>query len=119
MICPVCGGEMQALLVKLYCPWCEMREAAGVKPREGGFIIWRGRPPGSCEYVFKTQKDAELWRDAAGLKQFSVRQIMTDGLITWRQSSGTCPDILLADHLYEVYERRPMNPTPNDAWLVE
>ncbi len=68
-----------------------------------GFVVWRSRPEGSCEYVFKTRTDAEKWRSGAGLERFPIRLVSTETPFKWRTSTGSVSGIELADRLFEIY----------------
>jgi len=75
-----------------------------------GYVVYRSRPPGSCEYVFETQDDAARWRAASGLERFPIKQVLTPGRFRWRSSVGpgakdpaSLRNIRIADRLYEIY----------------
>lgn len=101
MNCPVCNSPMVVLLLSAVCERCE---AQGLDTR--GFIVWRSRPPGSCEYVFRTEPDVLRWRAAAGLDPHPVRRLVVPSGITWRESTGSVRGIWLGDGLYRVYPDR-------------
>jgi hypothetical protein len=82
-----------------------------------GYIVWRSRPPGSCEYVFKTQEDAERWRSAAGLDRFPIKPVVSKTPFTWRKSTGSVRDIELADRLFEIFPDDEGSSGPNTAYL--
>lgn len=102
MNCGDCGGEMQPLFTGQYCPFCELKPPSASE-RFVGFIVFRSRPPGSCEYVFRTLPDATKWRYHAGLERFPIRRVEASEPFTWRQSTGSVRDIELSDRLYEIY----------------
>ena len=61
MNCPRCARPMRALFISQVCDFCD-----GLEGDEAdwavGFVVWRGRPTPSDEYVFPTREDAERWR---------------------------------------------------------
>lgn len=113
MECPKCGGKMTLLFLSAVCDNCDAKPLAGGYMR--GFIVWRSRPPGSCEYVFKTRADAERWRAAAGLDRFPIRSVLTDKDFRWRRSTGSVRAIELADRLFEIFPN--LTQGINCAWL--
>ena len=116
MLCSVCKAEMKPLFFSAYCPKCgenpHTQESAYV-----GWIVWRSRPPGSCEYVFKTHDDCDRWRAAANLVQFPIRKVSSQQLFLWRKSTGSVPDIELADRLFEIFPDDSHGPGSNRAFL--
>lgn len=118
MLCPDCGQKMILLFTSAVCDNCEPSgRVGGGGGLDHGFIVWRSRPPGSCEYVFKTMNDAVKWRDAAGLGRFPVRSVATRTPFRWRRSSGSVADIDLADRLYEIYPDANHPAGKNKAYL--
>lgn len=115
MICNVHNVLMQPLFTSYFCPFCDSEDDVG-QASNRGFIIWRDRPPGSTEYVFKTREGAEEWRSIAGLQRFSVRPVLSATAFVWRLSSGTVKDIELAEGVYEVYRQQP-RPAERCVWL--
>lgn len=120
MNCTTCSAEMQPLFTGMYCPSCELRASPPKSAADftDGFIVWRSRPPGSCEYVFETSADAERWRDAAGLSRFPIRRVRTRGTFVWRQSTGSVANIRLANQLFEVFEFADEAQGANQVFLV-
>lgn len=93
---------MTFLFLSVVCEQCEKStDISSTEPH--GYIVWRSRPPGSCEYVFKTEKDATTWRAAAGLDKFPIRKVFAKNGFKWRASTGSVSNIQLADRLYEIY----------------
>jgi len=105
---------MVELLLSSVCDRCE--GASAPEPHRG-YIVWRARPNGSCEYVFKTVRDAEKWRAAAGLDAKPIRVVLSPEPFHWRQSTGSVRDIELADRLFEVYPDATHTPGPNRVHL--
>lgn len=99
--CPECGGRMTFLFLSVVCEHCESPKTS--PSGDYGYIVWRSRPPGSCEYVFKTEKDATTWRAAAGLDRFPIRKVFAKNGFRWRPSTGSVANITLADRLFEIY----------------
>lgn len=103
------------LLLTAVCDRCEVPRSSGSFDR--GYIVWRSRPPGSCEYVFKSRADAERWRAAAGLDRFPIRSVLSRTSFRWRRSTGSVRDIELADRLFEIFPDGGHEPGPNRAFL--
>jgi hypothetical protein len=80
-----------------------------------GWIVYRGRPPGSSEYVFRTEEHAAHWRRQAGLEQHPTRMVETRTPFAWRMSTGTVTGIEIAEKLYEIFPAYSLG--PNRAWL--
>lgn len=97
---------------KAYVAWLladdvgQYAETTAADVDEFGFIVWRSRPPGSCEYVFRTEPDVLRWRTAAGLDPHPIRRLVVPTGITWRESTGSVRGIWLGDGLYRVYPDR-------------
>jgi hypothetical protein len=104
------------LLLTAVCDRCDTQRGSS-ESLDRGFIVWRSRPPGSCEYVFKTRTDAERWRAAAGLDRFPIREVLSSGAFRWRKSTGSVRDIELADRLFEIFPDRHHETGPNRAFL--
>ena len=117
MNCETCGGPLTQLLLSAVCDRCEAPASSSDEASEHGFIVWRSRPPGSCEYVFKTRSDAERWRAAAGLDRFPIREVASRTPFRWRKSTGSVRDIELADRLFEIFPDGAHEPGPNRAFL--
>lgn len=93
---------MLALFFTVVCERCEGQPR--VEPDvHRGYIIWRARPPGSTEYVFRHRDGAAAWRSSAGLGHFAIRAVLGSAPFRWRASSGTLTGIELAEGVYEVY----------------
>lgn len=116
--CPRCGGALTLLFLTAVCDRCEA-PAESDEATARGYIVWRSRPPGSCEYVFKTREDAERWRAAAGLDRFPIRAVVSRTPFTWRKSTGSVRDIELADRLFEIFPEDEGSSGPNTAILDE
>lgn len=98
-LCPRCGEPMLALFLSEVCNTCD---AGG----SFGWIVDRGRPPGSAEYIFFDNESAKLWRATAGLDRFPIAKVWCCKPPRWRYSTGDVPGIRLADRLYYVYPTR-------------
>jgi hypothetical protein len=117
MRCAACGGEMIALFISTVCERCNAPQGERSNGLERGYIVWRSRPPGSCEYVFRSRDDAERWRAAAGLDRFPIRAVLSRTSFKWRRSTGSVRDIELADRLFEIFPDDGGATGPNRAFL--
>lgn len=85
-----------------------------------GFIVFRSRPPGSCEYVFKSRSDAERWRAGAGLGRFPIRAVLSRTSFQWRMGTGAETRRLeIARWPIEIYPTADHEPGPGRAWLED
>jgi hypothetical protein len=86
-----------------------------------GFIVY-GRYPThvTCEeYVFRTRIDADRWRTAAGREDCTIREVYSLTPFQWHASRGTLQDVILADHIFEVFADHRFEPLPNRCFLGE
>jgi len=108
VICERCGAQQILLLFSWACPTCNPREEPAPSAPEleetthGGWFVYRNRGPGAVEYVFRTENDATVWRDVAGLSRFPVREVRAPRPFRWRSSTGTSP-VDLSARLHSVY----------------
>lgn len=116
MRCEVCKREMTALFLTWVCDYCDGLRDTG--PTSTGWIVWRRRPPGSEEYVFRSPEDAERWREVSGLGDCAIRKVETEAQIHWRKSTGNVEDVELADHLFQIFADHRYEPGPHRAHLV-
>lgn len=116
MRCSVCGRSTTPLFYSAACDWCDGLVSAEL---DRGYIVWRGRPPGASEYVFRTRGDAARWIEARELTDCPVREVLSEYPFRWRPSTGTIRDIELADRLFEIYPDRRFPPAPHRAFLAD
>ena len=114
-LCPVCGRAATPLFYSAACDWCDGLVSV---PFDHGWVVWRGRPPGASEYVFRTPADAERWRVVQSLQDCPVREVLSEVPFRWRNSSGNVKDIELADRLIEIYPDHRFPAAPNRAFLA-
>lgn len=118
MQCPTCKREMVQLFLSQACDYCDY----GV-PKEKlhvGFVVYRSdREEAACEeYVFRTRMDAERWRTAAGREGQEIRQVYSLLPFRWHLSRGTLRDVVLADHMAEVFPDHRFEPLPHRVFLA-
>lgn len=118
MECPSCRRKMVELFLSQACDHCDY----GV-PKERlhrGFVVYRGADDGHCEeYVFRTRMDAERWRTAASREGCDIREVYSLTPFRWHLSRGTLRDVVLADHMFEIYPNHRYEPLPHRAFLAE
>lgn len=125
MDCERCGGRMTMLFIHYVCDECNPPKASAVAPEESaqsvsgftGFIVFRSRPDGSCEYVFNDLENAKKWRAAAGVNRYPIYLVEMNREPHWRKSTGSVKDLVLADRLFEIYRSRTHSSGPI-AWLI-
>jgi hypothetical protein len=106
---------MRPLFVTVVCDWCD--GLVDVSAPHRGFVVWRNRPEGSSEYVFRTEADAARWRELQALSAYPIREVRSPSPFRWRRPSGTARGIELADHLYEIFPDHRFAPAPYRAFL--
>jgi hypothetical protein len=114
MKCKTCGGPAIALFYSLFCEACDDRTKVRVDVHRG-FIVFRARPAGSTEYVFRTEQDAERWRTAAGLGRFPIRRVTACAALEWMHRSGLELDV--ANGMFEVHPRDAVAPAAHRVFL--
>lgn len=105
---------MEPLFTSMVCERCDDEE----RGTGYGWIVWRGRSPGSTEYVFRNPEDARRWRAAQQLEDFPIRRVSIEGRLVWRQSTGLLKDLELADRLFEIYSSLEYPSGDNRAHLT-
>ena len=118
MYCEKCRRQMVQLFLSQACDHCDY----GV-PKERlhrGFVVHRdASEAGSCEeYVFRTRMDAERWRVAAGREGCEIREVYSLTPFRWHLSRGTLRDVVLADHMFEIFPDHRYEPLPHRAFLA-
>lgn len=115
MRCEVCLRQMMPLFISYVCNHCDgIRDGLEY---HSGFVVWRGRPWGSQEYVFRTRKDAERWRVINGLHGCPIKEVTSETEFRWRKSGGFIEDLELADHLFEIFEDHRFEPGGHRAFI--
>jgi hypothetical protein len=83
-----------------------------------GFIVYRAPEAGestSEEYVFRTRMDAERWRTAASREECEIREVYSLDPFRWHLSRGTLRDVVLADHMFEIFPNHKYEQKPHRA----
>jgi len=85
-----------------------------------GFIVHRstGEAGSREEYVFRTRMDAERWRTAAGRDDCVIHEVYSITPFRWHLSRGTLRDVVLADHMFEIFPDHRYEPLPHRAFLA-
>lgn len=118
MQCPACKRQMVKIFLTQACDHCDY----GV-PKDRlhhGFIVYRPRAEGESsteEYVFRTHADAERWREAAGREGCAIVDVYSLSPFRWHLSRGTLRDVVLADHMFEVFENWKYEALPHRCFL--
>lgn len=116
MLCPRCARPMTPLFISQVCDFCDgLRDDADW---DLGFVVWRGRPTPTDEYVFPTREDAERWKASQGLTHEPILPVRAPVKFRWRKSTGTLKDVTTADRLVTIFADRRFPPAPNRACLV-
>lgn len=117
MPCPRCSRPMRPLLISQVCDFCD-----GLDVDDGdwdlGFVVWRGRPTPTDEFVFASREDAERWKRAQGMQDEPVVAVRAPVKFRWRKSTGSVADITTADRLVTIFADRRFPPGPNRACLA-
>lgn len=120
MNCPTCKRGMTQLFLSEVCDHCDFGPPETALHR--GFVVWfQGSSPSIPheEYVFRTPADAEKWREAAGRGAAVIREAFAFQPFRWHLSRGTLRDVVLADHLFEIFYDHKFEPLPHRAFLKE
>jgi hypothetical protein len=106
---------MTALFTSYACDWCDGLKRVDACAR--GWVLWRGQE-GLEHYVFAMPEDAERYRDAVGLVDHEIREVLSEEAFVWHASRGSVRDVVLARHRYTVWpdERFPIG--EHRAWLA-
>ncbi|MEZ4376397.1 MAG: hypothetical protein R3B07_36665 [Polyangiaceae bacterium] len=107
---------MTPLFVSFVCDFCD--GLATDSNYHCGFVVWRKRPTPAEEYVFRTRQDAETWRAARALSTCEVVEVRSVHPFRWRTSTGSVPDLEMADALVSIWPDHRFPPAPNNAFLV-
>jgi hypothetical protein len=115
--CPTCKREMVQLFLTQACDYCDYGPAKDTLHR--GFIVFRDENHQGIreEYVFRTRMDAERWRTAAGREEASIREVYSSQPFRWHLSRGTLRDVVLADHMFEIFDSHRFEALPHRAFL--
>jgi hypothetical protein len=109
---------MTPLFYSQVCNFCDGVEADEYEGWDVGYVVWRGRPMPSAEYVFPTRKDATRWKIATGMAREPILMVRAPVRFCWRKSTGTTKDLTTADGLVTIFPDRRFQPAPNRACLV-
>jgi hypothetical protein len=108
---------MKPLFISQVCDFCDGLHGDD-QNWDLGFVVWRGRPTPTDEYVFRTREDAERWKSAQGWTEEPILPVRAPIKFRWRQSTGTVKDVTTADRLVTIFADRRFPPAPNRAYLV-
>jgi hypothetical protein len=98
----------------MVCDFCDGLDS-GEADWDIGFVVWRGRPMPTEEYVFATRDDALRWKNANGMTDEPILPVRAPVKFRWRKSTGM--DITAADRLVTIFAHRRFPPAPNRAYL--
>lgn len=84
-----------------------------------GFVI--NEPQGGAfepfdAYVFRTWADAERWRTASA-RSGPIWEVLSFIHYRWHVSRGTLRDVVLADHMFEIFDTHKYENLPHRAYL--
>jgi hypothetical protein len=118
--CPTCKRKMVQLFLTQACDHCDYGIPKDRLHR--GFIVAQGvvdpAEERHEEYVFRTRMDAERWRTAAGRDGQDIREVFSIEAFRWHLSRGTLRDVVLADHMFEIFPDHRYEPLPHRAFLA-
>jgi hypothetical protein len=116
MLCDHCKRPMTALLLSYVCDYCDELRSDTTPYR--GFVVYRGRGRVREEYVFRSRRDAERWREMFKLDDCEVREVESAHEFRWRVSNGRVKDLELADRLFEIFPDHRYEPAPRRAHIA-
>lgn len=109
---------MRPLFVSMVCDYCD-----GLSADEDvwdlGYVVWRGRPMPTEEYVFATKEDAETWRQVNGMDNAPILPVRAPVKFRWRRTTGTLKNVVIADRLVMIYPDRRFPAGPYRASLAK
>jgi hypothetical protein len=118
MLCAKCHRRAIPLFSSLACDWCDGRLERDRLAR--GYVVYGpefvGRTPEL--YVFPNRHHAERWRSANHRHSAEIREVLTDGELVWRRSTGILDDLVFADRLFEIHADHRYPFAPNRAFLA-
>lgn len=120
MQCTTCKREMVSLFLSLACDHCDFGVPENKLHR--GFVVYSSdfdSPLPHEEYVFRSRMDAERWRSASGREGCGIFKVFSLMPFHWHLSRGTLRDVVLADHLFEVFADWRYEPLPHRCFLGE
>jgi len=108
---------MKQIFLTVACDYCDF----GI-PKERlhrGFVVYRGPDTSGAteEYVFRTLIDAQRWQTVAGREDNQIYEVFSLNPFRWHLSRGTLRDVVLADHMVEIFPDHRYQPLPNRAFL--
>lgn len=117
MLCPRCQRPLTPLFTSLACDHCDGLDEVEY---EHGFVVLLEDAtfPTGPTYVFRTRTDAARWRAAQGLQQLPIREVLSEVPLRWRKSTGTIPDLELADRPFTIHEDHRFPPEDHSAFLA-
>lgn len=120
MRCPHCQRPLLALF---YTTVCESCEASPRGDFYAGFIVWDPARELSLEaprqvYVWRTAHDAVMWRSLRETEDLTVRCILSELPISWRQAGGKAAGLICADGLFEIFADHRFPPGRYRAFLA-
>ncbi len=117
MDCPVCKRRMVELFISKACDHCDYSPNTDRMYR--GYIVFNPAwEKGDEAYVFRNTVDAERWRTAAGREGHVIRTVFSMAPFKWHLSRGTLRDVVLADHMFEIFPDHRYEPLPHRAFLA-
>jgi hypothetical protein len=109
---------MRPLFISQVCDYCD-----GLDCDDGdwdlGWVVWRGRPMPTDEYVFATREDAARWKRAQGMTSEPILAVRAPIKFRWRKSTGAVKDVTTADRLVTIFPDRRFPAGPNRAYLAD
>lgn len=120
MQCHTCKREMVSLFLSQVCDYCDYGIPEDKLHR--GFIVYRLDSDATFpreEYVFRTRMDVARWRSASNREGCAIYKVFSLMPYQWHMSRGTLRDVVLADHMFSVFENWKYEPLPHRCFLAE
>ncbi len=121
MHCPRCKRPMLALFYSTICEACD-------GPPRGdffaGFVMWDPAWPinkamPTPAYVWRTSHDAIAFRSLRESDDLTVRCVLSEFRIPWREAGGKAAGLVCGDALYEIYTDHRFPPARYRAFLAK
>ncbi len=119
MRCPHCHRPTLALFYTAVCEACDSLPRGEFFT---GFVVWDSSRAATASapsvvYVWRTAHDATVWRSLREAEDLTVRCILSEAPIPWREAGGKAAGLVCADSLFEIYPDHKFPPAPYRAFL--
>lgn len=117
MNCESCKRSMTSLFTSCSCDWCDF--APPIAKLHRGYVVPDVHVSSDgFSYVFRTIGDAERWRTVAGYATSPIVEVHSLEPFRWHLSRGVIENVVLADHMFEIFKTHRYEPLPHRAFIT-